>query len=72
MSWLILGLCAFASQSSTSINLTFIVPVVCEVVEDAPKCNLILTKIDSTTWVDTERGYRVTLDNGFITIEELK
>lgn len=53
------------------LALTFTVPVICEVVNNEPKCNLILTKVDSETWVDEERGFKITLKQGKITIEAL-
>ena len=62
----------FASQNSSSLNLTFKVPVSCQLINDAPKCNLELTKVNSNTWVDVKRGYKVTVDNGYMTIEEMK
>lgn len=65
------GLPCVAENSSSSINLTFTVPVVCVMVGEVPSCNLELTKVKYNEWVDVVRGYRITLENGFITIETI-
>jgi hypothetical protein len=62
----------WADQSSTSLNLTFTVPVVCTLVGEVPACNLELTKVKYNEWVDLVRGYRIIVENGFITIETIE
>ncbi len=51
-----------------SLLLTFIVPVICSVQNGQPLCNLELTKVDSVSWLDKERGIMVTLINNQLTI----
>ena len=59
-------------SSVAVIALSFTVPVVCKVIDNKPSCNLILTKVNSTTWIDAERGYQITLVNNILTIKEIK
>ena len=63
---------ALASESTSTFNVNVKVPVVCELVNEVPKCNLVLTKTSDGVWEDKDRGYRITLSSGFIVIEELK
>ena len=60
------------ADSSTSISLSFTVPVVCSVERGRPKCNLELVKIGDGEWVDYERGYKVYIKGGILSIESLK
>ena len=61
-----------ANENEASISITINVPVVCKVVNNEPICNLILTKVNEVTWIDTERGYKVYIINGVLIIEVLK
>lgn len=62
---------ANAEQSVASWQLRFTVPVVCSVENNEPKCNLVLEKINQNTWVDQERGYKITLTNSILSVEAL-
>ena len=67
--FIIISLTHKAKADSTSFNVTMNVPVFCQIINNQPSCNLILTKLNSTTWIDSERGYIIHLINKTLTIE---
>lgn len=59
---------ALASSSSASLQITINVPAVCELKNNKPVCNLELTQVNDFIWVDTKRGYTVTVIDGLLTL----